>query len=130
MAPKSRVAKAETQLATAEAEFRAMVLHLMPSGLSRGVDYFTNSEFNQHPQGPAPRNTAADALLAAARRCLALRRSLSLSPRVRYRKRTWRHAASWPPPIRIAAAHVVWPRLFLRWPSTMASNPSLTPEAP
>ncbi len=80
MASKSRDAKVQAQLAAAEADFRALVLRFMPRGVADAVDCFANSEFNQHPQGVAPRTAYGETLLVAARHCLSLRQSLSLSP--------------------------------------------------
>jgi hypothetical protein len=78
MASQQRTAKVEAQLAAAESELRAQLLRLLPSGTARGVDLFTNSEFNQYPQRIVRPNPDAEALLAAARHCLALRASLAL----------------------------------------------------
>jgi hypothetical protein len=78
MSFETRTAKVEAELAAAESAFRATLLRLLPMGVSRGVDYFTNSEFSQHPKGIVRPNAEAEALLTAARRCLMLRTSLSL----------------------------------------------------
>jgi hypothetical protein len=78
MPSQQRIAKVEAQLAAAESELRAQVLRLLPSGVARGVDFFTNSEFSQHQERPVRPNPDAEALLSAARHCLALRASLAL----------------------------------------------------
>ena len=78
MASQERTAKVEAQLASAESEFRAQLLRLLPSGVQRGVNFFINSEFNQYPPRIVRPNPDAEALLTAARRCLSLRASLAL----------------------------------------------------